>query len=79
MRKTVIQRAHGRRVCGVILGHRKTILVGRNTEHHSFKTLVHELAHLRTLDHGLDHGPRWQHEFGSVACPALGDELERDI
>ena len=79
VRKTVIQKAHGRRVCGVILGHSKTILVGRNTEHFSFKTLVHELAHLRTLDHGFDHGPRWEHEFDTVARTVFGDELERDI
>jgi hypothetical protein len=79
VRKTVIQRPHGRSVCGVILGDRKTILVGRNTEHYSFKTLVHELAHLRTLDQGLDHGPRWEHEFSTVARSIFGDELERDI
>lgn len=79
VRKTVIQRTHGRLVCGVILGDRKTILVGRNTGHYSFKTLVHELAHLRTLDHGPDHGPEWEHEFDTVARSVFGDELERDI
>lgn len=79
VRKTVIQRAHGRRVCGVILGDSKTILIGRNTGHHSFKTLVHELAHLRTLEHGLNHGPQWKHEFGFVARSVFGDEIERDI
>jgi hypothetical protein len=31
--------------------------VGRRTKHYSFQTLVHELAHLRTLGEPLDHGP----------------------
>lgn len=79
VRKTVIQRAHGRQVCGVTLKHRRTILVGRNTQHHSFRTLVHELAHLRTLDEDADHGPLWQHEFGKIAQPIIGAELEREI
>jgi len=79
VRKTVIQNAHGRKVCGVTLGHAKTILVGRNTGHYSFETLVHELAHLRTLDEQLDHGPRWRHEFHAVACPMLVGELARHI
>ena len=46
VRKTAIQRIYGRRVCGVIQRNRKTILIGRNTDHYSFSTLVHELAHL---------------------------------
>jgi hypothetical protein len=79
VRKTVIQKVHGRKVCGVILGRKKTILIGRHTEHYSFETLVHELAHLRTLEEEVDHGPMWQHEFHSVARPTLGDEIERDI
>jgi hypothetical protein len=41
--------------------------------------LVHELAHLRTLEETIDHGPRWEHEFNSVARPAFGPELRRDI
>ncbi|HKV55587.1 MAG TPA: hypothetical protein VJN94_13210 [Candidatus Binataceae bacterium] len=79
VRKTVIQKAHGRKVCGVILRRSKTILIGRNTEHYSFETLVHELAHLRTLDEEADHGPLWQHEFNSVARPFFGAEIERDL
>jgi hypothetical protein len=79
VRKTVIQRAYGRRVCGVMQCDRKTILIGRHTEHYSFRTLVHELAHLRTLGEESDHGPRWEHEFHRVAHPALGAELDQDI
>jgi hypothetical protein len=48
VRNTVIQRIHGRSVCGVLLKLDKTILVGRHTKRYSFQTLVHELAHLRT-------------------------------
>src|SRR6266436_6142357 len=72
VRKTVIQRVHGRSVCGVLLRRDKTILVGRHTKHYSFQTLVHELAHLRTLEESLDHGPAWEHEFNRVARPLLG-------
>ncbi len=79
VRKTVIQKIYGRDVCGVILKSNRTILVGRNTGRHSFHTLVHELAHLRTLDEELDHGPLWEHEFNSVARPTLGAELQRNI
>jgi hypothetical protein len=79
VRKTVIQRIYGRQVCGVLQSTRKTILIGRHTDHFSFRTLVHELAHLRTLDEEPDHGPRWEHEFHSVARPAFGAELDRDI
>lgn len=79
VRKTAIQRVHGREVCGVTLKHQKTILIGRNTQHYSFQTLVHELAHLRTVDEEIDHGPRWQHEFAKVAQPIIGGELEREI
>jgi hypothetical protein len=79
VRKTVVQRTHGRRVCGVINRNSKTILVARNTDHYSFKTLVHELTHLRTIDEETDHGPRWQYEFHNVARPVLGEELETDI
>ncbi|HVN88747.1 MAG TPA: hypothetical protein VMT61_02950 [Candidatus Binataceae bacterium] len=79
VRKTVIQNAYGRRVCGVIQRNRKTILIGRHTKHYSFKTLVHELAHLRTLDEEADHGPQWEYEFNSIALPLLGGELDRDI
>jgi hypothetical protein len=79
VRKTVIQSMHGRQVCGVILAHYKTILVGRNTGHYSFETLVHELAHLRTLEEPIDHGPKWQHEFNSVARATLGKELSRHL
>jgi hypothetical protein len=79
VRKTVIQQAFGRQVCGVTLHDRKTILIGRHTQRYSFETLVHELAHLRTLDEKIDHGPRWEHEFNQVARPALGPELKRDI
>ena len=79
VRKTVIQRVYGREVCGVLQSARKTILVGRNTDHHSFRTLVHELAHLRTLGEEADHGPLWEHEFHAVARRAFGAELDRDI
>ncbi|MBV8774160.1 MAG: hypothetical protein JO166_17780 [Deltaproteobacteria bacterium] len=79
VRKTVIQSVHGRQVCGVTLARSKTILVGRNTGHYSFETLVHELAHLRTLEEQVDHGPQWQHEFNSVARIRLGNELARHI
>lgn len=79
VRKTVVQRTHGRRVCGVIRADDKTILIARNTDHYSFQTLVHELAHLRTIDEEIDHGPRWQHEFIHVARSVFGAELERDI
>ncbi|HLW71216.1 MAG TPA: hypothetical protein VKS22_11415 [Candidatus Binataceae bacterium] len=79
VRKTVIQHAYGRHVCGVTQHDRKTILIGRNTDHYSFRTMVHELAHLRTLGEELDHGPRWEYEFHRVAHPALGAELDKDI
>ena len=79
IRKTAIQRIYGRAVCGVIQRNRKTILIGRNTGHYSFQTLVHELAHLRTLDEEIDHGPMWEHEFHAVARSALGAELEQHI
>jgi hypothetical protein len=79
VRKTVIQQMHGREVCGVTLGDRKTILVGRHTKRYSFQVLVHELAHLRTLAEQADHGPLWEHEFNEVARPLLGAELLRDI
>jgi hypothetical protein len=79
VRKTVIQRPFGREVCGVILRHTQTILIGRHTGRPSFRTLVHELAHLRTLDEARDHGPRWRHEFYEVARSAFGSELERNI
>jgi hypothetical protein len=79
VRKTAIQRIYGRRVCGVIQRNRKTILIGRNTDHYSFSTLVHELAHLRTLDEEADHGPQWEYEYNFVARPTLGSELDRDI
>ncbi|HLK85329.1 MAG TPA: hypothetical protein VKT27_02380 [Candidatus Binataceae bacterium] len=79
VRKTVIQNVHGRAVCGVLMRRDRTILVGRHTGHHSFHTLVHELAHLRTLDEPLDHGPVWDHEFNRVARALLGSELQRDI
>jgi hypothetical protein len=79
VRKTVIQRVYGRHVCGVMQSARKTILIGRHTDHYSFKTLVHELAHLRTLGEESDHGPRWEHEFNAIARPAFGAELDRDI
>ena len=79
VRKTVIQQAFGRRVCGVTLRERKTILIGRHTQRYSFETLVHELAHLRTIDEGIDHGPLWTHEFSAVARAAFGAELRRDI
>jgi hypothetical protein len=79
VRKTVIQNVHGRQVCGVTLARNKTILIGRNTGHYSFETLVHELAHVRTLEEQNDHGPMWQHEFNSVARTLLGNELSRHI
>lgn len=79
VRKTVIQRPYGRQVCGVIQRNCKTILIGRHTDRYSFQTLVHELAHLRTLDEETDHGPLWDYEFNAVARPALGSELNRDI
>ena len=79
VRKTVIHQRYGRRVCGVTLGHRRVILIGRHTGYHSFKTLVHELAHLRTLDETIDHGPRWEHEFNRVARSVIGADLERNI
>jgi hypothetical protein len=79
VRKTVIQRVYGRAVCGVTLRKARTILIGRHTERPSFQTLVHELAHLRTLDEKLDHGPQWRHEFETIACPALESELRNDI
>jgi len=79
VRKTVIQEAFGRGVCGVTLRDRKTILVGRHTQRYSFETLVHELAHLRTIDEGIDHGPLWTHEFNAVARAAFGVELRKDI
>ncbi len=79
VRKTVIQQVFGRRVCGVTLRDRKTILIGRHTQRYSFETLVHELAHLRTIDEKIDHGPLWEHEFNAVARSVLGVELRRDI
>lgn len=79
VRKTVIQQVFGREVCGVTLYNRKTILIGRHTQRYSFETLVHELAHLRTIDEKIDHGPRWRHEFHRVARPVLGTELRREI
>lgn len=80
VRKTIIQQVFGRRVCGVTLQDRKTILIGRHTrQRYSFETLVHELAHLRAIDEKIDHGPLWEHEFNAVARPALGEELKRDI
>ena len=79
VRKTVIQQVFGRRVCGVTLQDRKTILIGRRTQRYSFETLVHELAHLRTIDEKINHGPRWKHEFESVARSTFGLELRRDI
>ncbi len=79
VRKTVIQNVHGRSVCGVLMRPQRTILVGRHTRHYSFQTLVHELAHLRTLDEPLDHGPVWDREFNRVARGLLGSELQSDI
>lgn len=79
VRKTIIQQVFGRQVCGVTLRVSKMILIGRHTKRYSFKVLVHELAHLRTLDEEADHGPRWTHEFVAVAQQALGAELDRDI
>lgn len=79
VRKTVIQQVFGRRVCGVTLRDRKTILIGRHTRRYSFETLVHELVHLRTIDEKTDHGPLRKHEFDRVARPAFGVELQRDI
>ncbi len=78
VRKTVIQQTHGRRVCGVINSRSRTILVARNADRYSFQTLVHELAHLRTIDEDLDHGPGWRHQF-DLARSVLGAEMERDI
>jgi hypothetical protein len=40
VRKTVIQRVHGRPICGVLLRRDKRILVGRHTKHYSYQTLV---------------------------------------
>jgi hypothetical protein len=40
---------------------------------------VHELAHLRTIEEKIDHGPLWKHEFNAVARSAFGGELQRDI
>jgi len=79
VRKTVIQHAYGRSVCGVTLRKARTILIGRHTGRPNFQTLVHELAHLRTLEEEIDHGPQWEHEFKSVACAALEDELQSNI
>jgi hypothetical protein len=79
VRKTVIQQVFGRRVCGVTLHDRKMILIGRHTQRYSFETLVHELAHLRTIDEKVDHGPLWKHEFDAVARSAFGIDLRRDI
>jgi hypothetical protein len=79
VRKTVIHQVFGRRVCGVTMRDRKTILIGRHTPRYSFETLVHELAHLRTIDEKIDHGPLWSHEFNAVARSAFGLELRRDI
>jgi hypothetical protein len=79
VRKTIIQQFFGRQVCGVTLSAGKTILIGRHTRRYSFKTLVHELAHLRTLDEEVDHGPRWEHEFTAVAQPVLGAEIDTEI
>jgi hypothetical protein len=79
VRKTVIQQAFGRGVCGVTLRDHKTILIGRHTRRYSFETLVHESAHLRAIDEKIDHGPLWKHEFNDVARPTCGVELERDI
>jgi hypothetical protein len=79
VRKTVIQQVFGRQVCAVTLRDRKTILIGRHTKRYSFETLVHELAHLRTIDEDIDHGPLWKHEFKAVARAAFGVELRKDI
>jgi hypothetical protein len=79
VRKTVIQQRYGREVCGVILRNAKIILIGRHTKRYSFQTLVHELAHLRTLDEAIDHGPLWEHEFHQVARARFGEQLRRDI
>lgn len=79
VRKTFIQQLYGRTVCGATLRNRRTILIGRHTGYYSFRTLVHELAHLRTLDEEIDHGPRWNHEFNRVARETFGPELERNI
>jgi hypothetical protein len=35
---------------------RKTIFI-RHTRRYGFETLVHELAHSRTIDEKIDHGP----------------------
>ena len=58
---------------------RRTILVGRHTRRYSFETLVHELAHLRTIDEKIDHGPLWQREFNEVARPVFGWQIRKDI
>jgi hypothetical protein len=79
VRKTFIQERYGRTVRGVTLRNDRTILVGRHTGYYSFRTLVHELAHLRTLDEGIGHGPQWDYEFNGVARRAFGPELERNI
>src|ERR1700730_6741552 len=63
VRKTVIQRVHGRSVCGVLLRRDKASRVGRHPKPYSFQTPLHELAHPRTLDEPLDHGPIWNYEF----------------
>ena len=79
VRKTVIQQVHGRSIFGVLLRRDKRILVVLHTKHYSFQTLVHELAHLRTLDEPVDHGPIWDCEFNWVARSLLGGELQTDI
>src|SRR3984893_11953645 len=79
VRKTVIQQVFGRRVCGVTLQDRKTILIGRRTRRYSFETLVREMAHLRTIDERIDHGRLWRLELEKVARPTFGIELQRDI
>jgi hypothetical protein len=58
---------------------RKTILIGCRTQRYSFETLVHELAHLRTIDEKINHGPCWKHELEEVARSILCLELQRDI
>ena len=78
VRKTVIQRVHGRSVCGVLLRGDKRILVGRHTKHYSFQTLVHELRIFERSTR-VDHGPSWHYEFNRVARPLLGSELQTDI
>ena len=80
VRKTFIQELYGRAVCGVTLRHTtERSSSGAIRAITTFRTLVHELAHLRTLDEGIDHGPRWNHEFNGVARQAFGAELERNI